>query len=361
MITFLTGLSCFLVVIYFALRVITIVVSKREGERARFFVTVKPGRIKRRVRGENIIEYFANLKERVKHIDEKTGVILDGQEGMFEGNNGSFWWRFFGVRWIGLDSIYTSPMEKYNLKGDASGNLEKITEITESLFFQGSYLDKLLDAESKGGIRVSLTFRVLIETVHAGKTSTHKFFLPLVLDPIKAMQRDFIGSLSPEKILSMHYAGKLKSKANKDFAAMIGILNPGIEDIVGQKIVSINVIGIEIHPEDIAKIEAKKNAQLAGDAAIVASERAITVATNKAKAAIEEAKGTSEASRLNLSVGVEMIERGVKAMGGDTEAYATVASSEALSKFHGGSLVIGNASILTPLGKESAKGKEEPK
>lgn len=363
MITFLIGLVCLLSVVYFALRIMTIQLAKREGTKALFFITMKLGRIKRRVRNGKIIAYFANLQGMGHHINEKTGEILDGEEGILEGNNGSFWWRFFGVRWIGLDSVFVSPIEKYNLKGDASGKLEKVTEIAESLYFQGSYMDILLDAESKGGIKVDMTFRVMLETVHAGKTSMFKFFLPLVLDPIKGKQRDFIASKTPNQLLSKQYAGKLKSSANEEFVALILSLNrgvpggnPGLEETVGQSIKSINVLEIGISEEDLHAIEAKKKAELAGNAQIVESEKAIIVAKNKATAAIEEARGKAEAKKLVTDVDVSVLARKVEAMKGDVDAYARVASSDALGQFQGNSLVVGNASTILPLSDESKKG-----
>jgi hypothetical protein len=344
MIVFLIGLVCFCFSVHLILRVTFTKLSQREGKESFLVTTMKLGRIKFRVRGLNIVQYFANTKGLGKHIDEKTGDMLEGEESFWEGNASSFLWRFYGVRWIGLDSIYTFPIEKYNLKGDVNSELEKVTETAESLYFNGSYLDKTVDAEAKGGLKVTLTYRVGIETVHAGKTIQFRFFLPRVLDPIKAGTRDFVASKEAMELIAAQYEGKLTSQDNSGFINLIQSLNdgaignPGIVETIGQKIVSINVLDIRIDPETQKLLEAKKNATLRGEALVEETRLAVLQAKNTADRAIEEARGTSEAAKLNKGVDVHILKGKVDAMQGDTRSLALM---EGLGKFGGNNLVLG--------------------
>lgn len=363
------------IAIYFAgdalLKVVLINLASREKEKAFLVISMKQGRIKFRVRAGRIVQFLANLQGLKKNIDEETGII-DDEDKQPNGNEKNWLWKRYGVRWIGLDSVFTFPIEKYDLKGGTKDELEKKSETAESLFFRGSYLDSLPDAETMGGQKVTVIFRIGIETTHAGKTIQYKYFLPLILDAVKSCLRDFVASKEALELFQLQNEGKLSDKENSGLVSLIFSLNngtegnPSLEESIGQRITSINVIQIKFDEETQKLIKRKNDANITGDALIAEAKKRVEIAKEEGQEKINRAAGEAEAIRLKGKAEADAIRFKVEALSGNTDALSRISIGDSLGRFAGKTLVIGgNNPVIIPAddgsGKKEETQKVEPK
>lgn len=357
---FFVGVTLSVMATHVLLKIVLIALAFREGTDAFLVTSVKPGRIKFRSRAGRIVKYLANLKsnEGLNHIiNERTGEIFEGRgEGE---NESSLLWKLYGVRWIGLDSVLTFKIEKYDLKGESE--LEKVTQLAESLYFDGSYLDEAKGLETNDGLSISLTYRVNIQTTHAGRTIRFKYFLPLVLDPIKAKIRDFVASKEIFQLIGQQYEWKLKEGDTTNFLDSILQLNDttegsdttepklGLRDYVGQKIISINIMSVGLDQKTKDLIERKKQESIEGKARIERAKNDIKVSEKEAKAKIIKAEAEAKAIELKAKAESEGMKLKLTALNGDTGSLSKIAVGESLRDSKVTTLVTGgDSSVILP-------------
>ena len=264
------GIGMFLFAIYLWLRIQTV----KWAEQNKFFMSPAFGRIKARIRAGKIVQYIANLKGLKVHIDEETGEIFHDKKEKFIW---SFWWQFFGVRFIGLDTAHEYSIEVTEV--DDKGKEIKKTVTAHSLHFSGSYTIISLENESSEGARIGFVYRVQLETVHAGRCLKFKNnWTEVFRSPTKAVARDFAGCHKVREMLQKQ--NEFHPETETGFVEVMMTLNngkvgnPGLIDTLGQKITAINLISIFIEDESIAKALLQKEIAIeSGDAKIAEAEK----------------------------------------------------------------------------------------
>ena len=334
-------LICCLGTVHFVLRLITMTLAPHDI----FFSSPKLGRIKARVRNGRIVGFIAHLKgiqgeiPRLDpndsdayhtgpvHIDEETGKILNGEERI-----GGLWWKWYGVRFIGLDDIFKYKIEVATKQPD--GTIKKDTVTADSLFFSGTYPMSIEEAETSDGIRGGLKFQITLQTTHAGESLKYKDWLDVVRNPILAIARDYVANESVEDLL------KAKNELSSLKTGFIGCMkslnsdssgNKSLDFRVGQRVVAASITSVDFKDAVAKSMEAKKIAE--GEAAAKRTSYEVDR---------DGIKMLGEARNLILKERREIL----SAKGGKLTAQVEQASitGEAIGK-HKGTLVLGGTTI----------------
>lgn len=324
----------------------------RLAEKDIFFSSPKLGRIKARRRSGRIIGFFDNLVGKNKHVNDQ-GVIENG-EVLPTG----FWWKFFGVRFIGLDDVYTYKIAT-EVEEQMDGTLKYKEEPASSIYYEGSYPMTTLPM-TKDGVRLKLKLQLKTSTEDAAKGLS----LPIswtkpMFASVLAATRDFCGTREIATLISSQNEGEYrigkKKLENSGFVKLILSLNDTIagnvsmKDICGQHIDAVNIVDVDFADEDTKKafsapFEAKKAAQkIIEDAKaqakslVVASEAELAAAKNIAEAIREKGSAVADVYGLKHTN-----------IGADPEATAKVIVSENQSTMKNlTTLVNGGGSIVS--------------
>ena len=296
------------------------------AEHGKLFAAPKLGRIIPIQRGRNVVAYLANTKSLGRKVNEETGEVFLGEPG----NLGLFW-SLYGVRWIGLNTIY-----HYKLKlwvAGPGGALIETTEDAGSIYLFGTYDVPIPDKNSKEGVTIGCTERVNTETVHAGISIGSPNWFAKTMAAVVSSTRDFIGVSSAEHFYSIQIEGG-GTQAISDLVERMKKLNddthgnPGLPKTTGQKIVSVNLTAIKL--DEIvrkaleAKVVAKKNGQGAIETAKNAAEAVRKTADGKLYSDQQLAKGNEAIGDANNRVTKGQVE----ALGGPANATAILQARE---------------------------------
>jgi len=338
----------FITVLYYVAKLII----TRMAEQKNFFVTVKMGRIVAIKRAGRIVRYIGNLLGTGFHINEETGKREPGEAKIT-----SLLWFLFGVRWLGLDEVYTYNFEILEI--DNGGN-EKITPATaESIYSTGSYLVTIDHAETSEGIPIKLVARFNLDTIDAGKSLKFPNWLIIVKDPIKSAMRDFVGSNKIANILKTKYEGEPEKTTDindKQLELLKLILNLNndegninLVELVGQHIRSFHITQIIIQDERYKeRIQAPANAEKDATVMIITANaianKRVIEATAELTASQKEAEGITAIGEANNAV----LEGRVKALGGNVKDAVNIEKWKGIGglKELRGTLVIGNSPLI---------------
>jgi len=240
-------------------------------EDPKLFTTVKKGKmIAIKIAGK-IIGYYGNLFDQDKHVDRKTGKVLDGKDSELEN---SFLWQEFGSIWMGFGgSIYQYPFEKMDM---LDGTIQKIKTTASSIFLKNRFIVLVDDAETKEMVAIKLVAQLITETVHAGLSLNYDNWISVVESQVKSACRDFIATQGIREVTKEKLEGD--GELFKYVMALNGnVGNPGLPEQIGQEIIGFSVISLEIADEDV------KNALQSGE-----------IATEKMKGKVIDAEGDAK-------------------------------------------------------------------
>lgn len=299
-----------------------------------FFSSPKLGRIKARRRSGRIVSFIDNLVGKGKHVDKDTGKIKRKEEPPT-----GFWWKLFGVRFIGLDDVY-----KYRIATEAiednKGELSYTEVEASSIYLEGSYpLTAIL--MTSDGVRLKVKLQLKLSTVDAAKAlSLPISWTILVFAAVLGASRDFFGAREVETLIKAQNEGdKVKIGSNdienSGFVDLILSLNtPKAGNIplgktCGQHINAINLVDIDFADEDTKKafsapFEARKAAQKTLEDAKTQADATII----KSEATLKAAKNTADARIITGKAEATVYDEKNKALGGDPKATADVMMAE---------------------------------
>lgn len=289
--------------------------------------TMKNGRIKFVIKtvGGPVVQYLANLKGLGKHINEETGMIEDGEEEIHQGNRGSIFWRLFGVRWIGLCSIYKYEFPKRLIDGISP---EGETVTAESLFYRSAYPVECKDVESKGTIKFHFKIRIGIEIMDSAKTiSLGPNWPSYFINPAKGALRGVVNSIKPMSVMTQKSTGVIKEKIEKAV-----LLHSDPKSVAGVEIKTVDIMDID--PEEAFKkaLAEKENKKLLGDADITAAKKEQEVATIKAETAKITAKGVADSKETIGIVEANVLKQKMTSLKDNGQTLVGIATAEAIGK-----------------------------
>lgn len=357
----------YMTALYIVLRIITSKLSADD----KFFCGVKLGRIRSMMMNGKIVRYFAHLLgltgevetddpkkpyQGPVHIDEKTGEILPGKEVIF-----SFWWIFFGVRFIGFNS-----MKDYTLKKkvqDANGKLVEKEFTAKSLHFSDTYYYQIDDQETSDGMRADLTTAVTLQTVHAGESMKYNDWLDAVNPSVIGMSKEYVRSNTMQGVLDDE--NELSDETDSYIGCMRQLNNSKVGNIslgkkAGQRVIAASIEQVAFENAVAEALEAEKVAEAQGKAE-VARQKAL------ADSKEEEARGLAaiwKAENDNL----ERRSKVLKGLGGERAARVEISRnlSDGVKGFGGKGLMLGG-NVLGTMGLddegkgEGGKKKDKPK
>lgn len=305
--------------------------------------TIKNGRIKfvTGVKDGGVVRFLANLENLNCHIDEKTGVILIGEEKKFEGNKGSLFWKIFQVRWIGLCHVYTYQFPKMYVNGTTDENDK---EKAESVFFRSAYIIVIEGVESLGTLPFRIKMRIVVKVTDASKTiSLGENWPSYFVNPAKASVIKIVGKSDPLDLLSKAGADSAKEKIIKAIKK-----EKTHKEIAGLEIESVDIT--EIDPSDPKTrqiLESKKTEEIEGDARKAKAEKDLSVAEVEKQRAIVKAQGEAAAKREVGDVEAEIIGKKVASLGGKGEHLVGIETAEAIKTAQPKVLSIGKGGVGT--------------
>ncbi len=315
---------------------------------------VKNGRIKfvTGVKDGGVIRFLANLENLGHHINEKTGKILEDEEGWGEGNNGSIFWKIFQVRWIGLCHVYKYDFPKMYVDGTTKED-DKVT--AESIFFRSAYIIVMEGVESLGTLPFRIKMRVVIEVENASKTISLGGNWPsYFVNPAKASVIKVVGKSKPLDLLNKVGTDSVKEEVIRDI-----MTNTSPSEFAGLKIMSVDITDIDPTDEATRKIlESQKKEEIEGDAKRVKAEKDLAVAEVKKQEVIVEAKGKAEAKREIGNAEAYVIGKKVEALGGRAENLVGIETAEAIKIAKPNVLSFGNNGIGTIVQAERKEEKD---
>jgi hypothetical protein len=360
---FILNLSL-VVVILFGLYLCARVYIPELAEKDVFFTSPKLGRIKARRRSGRIICFIDNLYGKGRHTNKITGKVEDG-EILPHG----FWWTLFGVRFIGLDQIYTYRIA-ISADSGIDGTIHYGEKEASSIFLEGSYPVTAI-LITRDGIRLKVSIQLKLTTLDAAIGLSHpNSWTIIVFADVLGKTRNFFGARNVEEIISSSNDGMAITISSDKIQQLgyeqeiLGLNDRKIDKIslaerCGQRIDTVNIIDIDFADEEtrrafsapfIAKQESQrriKEAEADAVAIAIRSEAAKNAATNNADAI--RAVGGAEA---------EVYEEKCRSLGGDPHAAAQVLVAEKHSTMTQlGTLVIGShqAQVSIPVQKKEDK------
>jgi urease gamma subunit len=286
------------------------------ADNGQLFTTVKKGKIKLvKIAGKGV-GYYGNLSDLNKRAIRSTGEIVDGIDTDLEE---SFWWKYFGVIWIGFGgSIYEYPFEKMDM---VNGEIKKIKTTACSIFIKNRFTISIYDAKTSEMILIKLIAQVIVETKHAGLSLNYDNWIQVAEAQVKSTCRDFISIQKLRDITKeqLEKGGELFRCVMDQNKSTSG--NISLKEQIGQEIIGFSIILMEICDKEIR------------DA--VQSEG---IAEEKIKGRLKEAMGDAKITEIkaigNL-IATQKEADGIKAIGD--------AKNEVLK---------GTADLITPKGAE---------
>lgn len=369
------GILMFLTGVHFIMRIVVVDWAKKR----RFFTSPNIGRIQQRIRGGRVVGYLANMKGLTEiinredeqtgdlfdvrvylDVDEETGEVIHVDQPIWRG----FWWKLYGVRFIGLDDIQSYDLEVSRIEND--GSIIKEVVKAHSLHFSGIYpviLEGREATETVEGIPINLRLRITTRTHHAGHCLKYKSqWLNKLISAVKSALRDFVGKNRLHDLLKMQV-----ENPENDTLGLVAFIrslntgehgNSGLVETLGQEIVDVNLESIEIEPETA---EAMKQEQLTKErmaAELAEAQRMVQIAEENKRRAIIEADAEAERTRRTGAATNEILRGRFNAVGG-TDGVVGLAKWESLREIKDlkGTLVLSEdakstPSILLPSGKE---------
>lgn len=333
------------------------------AEKDKLFTTIKKGKIKVVKKAGKIVGYYSNLFDQGKYAKRDTGEIVVGSDKDLEHD---FWWKNFGVIWIGFGgSVYTYPFEKMDI---VDGDITKIKTTASSIFLKNRFVVTVEDAETKEMVPIKLVAQLITETKNAGLSLNYDNWINVVESQVKSACRDFIALKGLREIT----LEQLESADSKLFTYIMSLNtdsgNKSLEKQIGQEIIEFSLISLEISDQSVknavqsgevadeANIGKIKNAE--GDATVMEK-----LADAKLKASLKEAEGIKAIGNARNEILEKTAELITKKGAGELEktralAYAIEKSNmKALSFGGGASFIIGDDNGGKNMEKSNKEGK----
>ena len=216
------------------------------ADKSQLFTTVKKGKIKLvKVAGKGV-GYYGNLSDLNKRAIRSTGEIVDGIDTDLEE---SFWWKYFGVIWIGFGgSIYEYPFEKMDM---VNGEIIKIKTTACSIFIKNRFTISIYDAKTSEMILIKLIAQVIVETKHAGLSLNYDNWIQVAEAQVKSTCRDFISIQKLREITKeqLEKGGELFKCVMDQNKSTSG--NISLKEQIGQEIIGFSIILMEICDKEI--------------------------------------------------------------------------------------------------------------
>jgi len=330
------------------------------AEKDTFFSSPKLGRIKARKRGGKIVGFFDNLVRKGKHVNKETGKIEDG-ELKTEG----FWWKFFGVYFIGLDDVYSYKIAVDAIEG-SDGELRYTEKEASSIFLEGSY-PLVAQFVTKDGVRLKVKLQLKLSTTDAARAlSLPISWTILVYAAVLAASRDFFGGRNIKTLISTQNEGReinvdVNEVRNSDFIRKILDLNTprvgniSLDESCGQHIDVINLVDIDFADEETKKaFSAPFVAEQYAQKQIKDAEA--YAKSVKIKSEADKLAATSIATAITLKGNAEadVYSKKHESLGADSKATAQVITAEKHSSMENLTTLVnsGNSAIAIPIDKK---------
>ncbi len=216
------------------------------AEKSQLFTTVKKGKIKLVKVAGRVVGYYGNLSDQKKRANRSTGEIVDLIDTDLEE---SFWWKYFGVIWIGFGaSVYEYPFEKMD---EVDGEIKKIKTIAGSIFLKNRFIVSVEDVKTSDMFTVRLVIQLMVETKNAGLSLNYDNWIHIIEAQVKSACRDFISTqklrdVTKEQLEKGEELFKCVMSLNKSGAG-----NIGLKDQIGQEIIGFSMMRIDILDKDV--------------------------------------------------------------------------------------------------------------
>ena len=333
---------------YVTVRIITMALSPKRI----LFISPKLGQIITVVKNGENWRYYTHLKGLTAefmrpdgtyypspaYIDEMTGKILPGEENIRD-----WWWRFFSVRWIGLNTVrwYDMPVAIKDENGKVIGR--KMVK-AKSLHFAGSYPVLSKDQETSDGIKGDLYFNIILQLTDAAEASKYSnWYDEKVLPSALAVSEEYVLNHEHKQLLAERNES---SNSLTTLLACMRVLNTdrvgnlSLMRQVGMMVTGVNQTQLAFDDLVANAMEAERIAELNGKAGVATAKK-------EADEKVEEARGLTalETARTNI------LEHRVAILAKDGGKLAaameqTKMMSDAI-KGHTGPLALGNSAVPT--------------
>jgi hypothetical protein len=308
------------------------------AEKDNFVSSPKLGRGKAIKRSGRIVKFISNFAGKGKHVNQKTGKVEPGEE-----EPKGFWWKLFGVHFIGLNDVY-----KYNIATKATevivnekGDTEIVytMDVASSIYLEGAYTLTTL-CLTKDGIRLRRVIELGLETTDLGKAlSLPKSWTIPVFTTVLGADRDFVGARNASALIASQNEGTTTIDGteikNSGYVALVLSLNTDtngnvpLSEICGQRIKWVNVTDMDFADPKakeayMAPFVANQEAQK-----VVAEANAYAAAKKvRTDADLAAAKNVAEAITLKGEAEAIVYELKHIALGSKPEATAEVLVAE---------------------------------
>jgi len=296
------------------------------------FVSPKLGRIVLIERSEGRLKrYIGNLRGFDKHVQESTGHVEDGEE---KRPGWDLLWHIYGVRFIGLDTVYEYDIKVDELTYDESGKpvLTRVVKKATSIHYQGYYYQLLKNIAVGGNSEVNMLLGLNLETVHAGHSLKYKQpdWVETYMGKSASLFREIVEAIPLDKINKIAAERNGGPTTTSVARLMINTLgtdtegNPSTTTTVGQRLIGLNIITVDFVKGGIqqAMEQTSLNEELAK--AAVAQAEGLRLVAEKNAAAIELVGGAEN----------RVLEGAVKAAG-DGDKLARIERSRSIGKLDG--------------------------
>ncbi len=338
-------------------------------ERPRLFGTVKKGKtilIKtagKIMGGAN--GYYSNLPDLNKHADRITGKMMPGRDEELEN---SFWWKRFGVIWMGFGgSIHEYWYEKMDV---VNGKIVPIKTMAGSIWDKNSLVVQVR-AKSEELYDIEFDLQLILETTHGGLSLNYDDLNGFTGGKVKSACRDFC-AITAVRAINKQQLEKDGELFKDIMAQNSDVGNESLEKQVGQRITNVSMISpIRIVDKDIEKaLESERVAEQAMLGKIKDAEASAAVLKKQADAqayvVTTEAAAEASATERNGIAAANAVGKMVKEIGKKytTELKRTCAIATAIEKHKGtlalggmGGIVLGDSDIKNPEGNKKKDGK----
>jgi hypothetical protein len=253
-----------------------------------FFGTCPEGQIKVITVGESYHDFFHSVTG-YKKVGGKLESLGNGEK-----DRRGWMQRRLGIYWIGLWPIYKVPYYQFDWPTITRGEVEQIerkSKKVNTIIFRFEYPLEFKGMETSDNFKVTVVIQVLVE-VFCPELARFKArnWLNVLKAAIESKVRDFVGTKTFEEIRGL----KTEMTTEKDnFVKDILDLNkreeddanPGMEDIIGVRIVTANFQRVDAEESDaVEALKKVATAQREGQAEVVKAEK-------KAEARRKEADG----------------------------------------------------------------------
>ncbi len=260
-----------------------------------FFGTCPEGQIKVITVGESYHDFFHSVTG-YKKVDNKLVLLEKGEK-----DRRSWRQRRLGIYWIGPWPLYKVPYYQFDWPTITRGEKEEIerkSKKVNTIFFRFEYPLEFKGMETSDNFKMTVVIQVLVE-VFCPELARFKArnWLNVLKAAIESKVRDFVGSKTFEEIRGLKTEKTLeKDNFVKDLLDLNkrenDDANPGMEDIIGVRIVTTNFQRIDAEDQKaIDALEKKAVAEREAQARLAAVELDVQIAEKKAMARKKEAEG----------------------------------------------------------------------